>query len=267
MQKKLTISNNHKSLIPALDPVAKYYSRLSARSALYTDLGLLLDGTPEPKKSSDYHALIIRKNKLARTSTSARKKIWKELKSRYLLDQNHPLFAAFWIEWIRCESEPERGQTAYILFALNDRLVADLGMKWLFSHIRRAPSEIRVQDVLNFIDRSKDEHPEVSKWSEETVKSVARHYMASIRDFGLAKGKVRKFTVRPALYASPIRLLITALQLSGVKPLYQIRSDIFRLAGLKGVEIIEALGELNRKGALRFKMQGDVVELDLKARK
>ena len=265
MQKKLTVPKKHNNLIPTLNPDAKYYSRLSARSALYTDLGLLLDGIQEPQRSSYYRSRIIQDNILARASTSARKKIWKELKSRYLLDQNHPLFGAFYTEWIRCESEPERGQTAYILFALNDRLVANLGMKWLFPHIRRAPSEIRVQDVSNFIEQSKDEHPEIAGWSPETKKRIARHYMASIRDFGLAQGKVKKTTQRPALYASPVRLLIRALRLAKVKPMAIIRSNIFRLLGLDGSEVIEALGELNRRGCLRFKIQADIIELDLDA--
>ena len=58
-----------------------------------------------------------------------------------------------------------------------------------------------------------------------------------------------------------------ALQLAGIRPFDLIRSDIFRLTGLEGVEIIEALGKLHRKGSLHFKMQGDVVEFDLKAKK
>ena len=38
-----TPSEKGQSLIPALDLGAPYYSRLSARSALYTDLHVLLD--------------------------------------------------------------------------------------------------------------------------------------------------------------------------------------------------------------------------------
>jgi hypothetical protein len=107
---------------------------------------------------------------------------------------------------------------------MNDRLVADLGIEWLFPLLRRAPAELRVGDVRAFLGRAARRHPEVARWSEETAAAVAQKYCASIRDFGLAKGTVRKVTVRPALYGSPVRLLVRAL---------------------------------------RFRMQGDVVELDL----
>ena len=90
---------------------------------------------------------------------------------------------------------------------------------------------------------------------------MAQKYGASIRDFGLATGIVNKVTVRPALYGAPVRFLVRALELSGVAPLALVNAPAFRLLGLDGLETIDALGELNRTGAIRFRMQGDVVEL------
>ncbi len=250
-------------LIPALDLNAPYTSRLSARSALYTDLHVLLDTKCAPSSSAAYRSLVIDENCLVRKSVAARQKMWKELKSRYILDTEHPLFAAFLKEWRRCSSEVERGLTAYILFALNDRLVADLGTNWLFPLLRRAPAELRVADIRAFINRAAKKHPEVSSWSDQTHTAVAQKYTASIRDFGLAKGTVNKVTIRPALYGPPVRLLVRTLRLVGVHPLDLVRAPIFRLLALDGPEVIEALGELNRVDALRFRIQGDIVELNI----
>ena len=249
--------------LPGLDPSMAYTSRLSARSALYTDLCLLLDAVDRPLSSEDFRQIVIDQNCLARPSESARRKIWKELKARYVLDASNSLFAAFWLEWKRCGSEPERGLTAYCLLALNDKLVADLGLEFLFPRLRRAPAELRVNDVLGFIKASAAVHPEVMTWSDNTVTAVARKYSASIRDFGLARGTVRKTTVRPALYGAPTRLLIRALRLVDTRDFDIVRAPIFKLIGLDGAEVIDALGELNRQGALRFRMQGDIVELEL----
>ena len=249
--------------IAGLASAAPYSSRLSARSALYTDLRLLLDGCGNALPSRDYRRLVIEENCLARGSVSTRRKLWKELHARYRLDGADPLFAAFWQEWCRSKAETERNLTAYVLFALNDRLVTDLGTEWLFPLLRRSPAEIRVGDVLAFLARARH-HPEVAEWSEQTTVAVAQKYCASIRDFGLAKGVVRKFTVRPALYGSPVRLLVRALRLVGTPPFALVQAPVFRLLGMDSIEVVDALGELSRTGALHFRMQGDVVELDIR---
>jgi len=229
---------------------------------MYTDLRLLLDSADTSVPDGGYRALVLEENRLLRSSGSSRQKLWKELSARYRLIGTDPLFVAFQGEWSHCRSEAERALTAYMLLALNDRLVADLGMDWLFDRLRNAPLELRVEDVLGFIARSVREHPEVGRWSETTTLRVAQHYLASLRDFGLARDTLRKVTVRPALYAGPVRLLIRALALAGVSDLNALRSPLFRLLALDTAEVIDALGELNGTGALRFRMQADVVELD-----
>jgi hypothetical protein len=248
--------------IAALDG-GSYVSRLSARTALYTELRLLLSDLSESLSASEYRRLVVQHNCLSRPSTSAREKLWTELKGRYLLSNEHPLFNAFWLEWRRCQTEQERGLTAYVLFALNDRLVADLGTEWLYPYLRQAPAEVRVEDVLNFIDQATLAHPEINGWSHETRSRIGRHYMASIRDFGLTRGKMTKTTIRPALYGAPIRLIIRALQLAHLSPFELLRARIFRLLAINEGEVVDALSELNRTGSLHFKIQGDVVELDV----
>jgi hypothetical protein len=258
-------ANAQRSFIPSFDPEAPYLSRLSARSALYTDLRLLLSNNSKAYPATKYRFLVVEENCLARSSISTRLKLWKQLHSRFRLDANDALFRIFWTEWQRCTTDPERDLTAYMLLALNDRLVADLGVEWLFSLLRRAPAELRVQDVRAFIERAAGRHPEVSRWSEETASAVAQKYCASIRDFGLAKGTAKKVTVRPSLYGAPVRLLLRALRLIGTSDLDIIRHRIFRLLAIDVPEVINALGELNRLEQIRFRMQGDVVELDLRA--
>src|SRR5215207_4420333 len=110
----------HGLLLPGLDPAAPYVARLSSRSALHSELRLLLEGLDRPLASRQYRSLVTEENRLARASASARLKLWKELHSRYRLDREDPMFAAFWSEWSRSRSEPERSLTAYVLFALND---------------------------------------------------------------------------------------------------------------------------------------------------
>lgn len=250
--------------VPALDRTTAYTSRLSARSALYTDFHVLLDAAGAADLAPlEYRSLVIDDNCLSRSSSWARRKTWEELRCRYRLDAADPLFAAFLVEWRRCESEAEKALTAYVLLALLDRLVADLGTEFLYERLRRAPAEVRVDDILAFLRAAETAHPEIGNWSEKTRLAMAQKYATSVRDFGLASGTMTKTTQRPALYASPVRLLMRALRLAGVATIDAVQARIFRLIGLDENEVIGALGELNRSEALHFRMQGDVVELNL----
>jgi hypothetical protein len=251
--------------VPGLDAGTPYVPRLSSRSGLYTDFHQLLDHD-HIRSSAEYRQRVVDENFLAKPSLAARARLWKDLRARYRLDADDPLFAAFWTEWKQCKSEAERGLTAYVLFALNDHLVADLGTEWLYPRLRRAPVEIRVADIIAFIEQASNAHPEVRAWSEQTRCAVAQKYAASIRDFGLARGTVRKMSIRPALYGAPIRLLVRVLRLTGMAPLELVRANAFKLLCLDTTEIIDALGEMNRVGALRFRMQADIVELDVRER-
>jgi hypothetical protein len=79
----IRISNGPSPWVPGLAPQAPYSSRLSARSALYTDLRLLLDDREHALTSDHYRSLVVEENCLARGSMWARQKLWKELHSPY----------------------------------------------------------------------------------------------------------------------------------------------------------------------------------------
>ncbi len=255
----------HRTQVPApgLDVAGPYLSRLSARSALYTDLSVLLSAADGDLDRASLRSLVLEDNVLTRSSAAARAKLWKELTTRYLLDPASPLFAAFLHEWRCCESDAERALTAYVLLALNDRLVADLGTRWLYPLLRGAPRELRVGDVLAFLDYSGSaQHPEVERWTAETRLAVAQKYASSVRDFGLARGKVRKSTIRPALYGAPVRLLVAGLRLAGSKDEEILRSWTFRLLAIAENEVVDALAELHRLRAVTFRTQAGVIELE-----
>jgi hypothetical protein len=222
-----------------------------------------MERVPEYRAAS-FRTAVIDDNILARTSASARAKLFQELKGRYLLDLDSPLFAAFLAEWRSHPDTHDRQLLAYTLFVLNDRTVYLTSRDWLFPHLRQASSELRIGDLLVFFQlRGKTDYPDVAAWTPITLTRVAQHYLASVRDFGLATGGTRKIAVRPSLQPGPVRLLIRALMLTGVPSLEIIRHDAFKILGITPGEVVDILSELNRHGALRFRMQADVIELSL----
>lgn len=262
---KLKATSQNRSQIAAFGN-GPFLARLSSRSALVSELKILLAvGSDEPQ-DGEYRHLILNENCLAKATESSRRRAWEDLSSRYLLRPSHPLFRSFLAEWSRHLTEPEMSLTLYCLWALNDKLVAELGISYLFPKLREAPSAISADDISSYLFAEQSRHPELLEWSSKTTAAVTRKYVASIRDFGLAKGVYSKMSVRPALYAAPARLLVRALRLHNTNDLRIVHSPWFRLIGLDSHEVIDAFGELSRQGKLGFRMQADVVELDLEGR-
>jgi len=218
-------------------------------------------GTADP---GNIRTLVLEANLLARSTTAARLKLYKELKGRYLLDPNIPVFAAFLQEWKSTASQEEKNLLAFTLLALNDRTVMLTSCEWLYPHLRKADSELRVGDLETYLNSAgKVRHPEVSKWTESTLRRVAQHYLASVRDCGMATGTIKKKAHRPALYSAPVRLLVRALQLSRVPLPEIITHESFKILGIAPGEVADALSELNRQGSLSFRQQADIIELTL----
>ena len=245
--------------IPGLDEHGKWLARISTRSALLADVSHLLSAYL--RDGTDFRTLIIETNITLRKNSSARAKLFQELKGRYILDESQPLFDLFLSDWKEARDEIERLQIIYILFCLNDRTVFSISAEWLFPRLRSAPSALSVPDLLAFLQSQSNEHPEIAAWSEKTSERVAQHYLASVRDFGFATGKNRKQTVRPVPSAGAIRFLLRCLKKSGITIRDIVQHKGFRVLGIHENEVIDHLYSLNRDGYIRFRMQGDVIEI------
>lgn len=252
---------NPNILIPGLESPGRCLARLSSRSGLLTDFRRVLEngGSDEP---AEIRPLIMDGNLLARATASARSKLFKELKGRYILDPKDPLFSAFIGEWSKVTNPEEKNLLIFTLLALNDRTVMVTSCEWLFPHLRKADSELRVPDLeVFFTSLGKTSHGEIAQWTESTLKRVAQHYLATVRDCGLASGAINKRAHRPALYAAPVRLMLRALEIARVPLSEIVAHDSFKILGIAPGEVVDSLSELNRHGALKFRQQADVIEL------
>jgi hypothetical protein len=216
-------------------------------------------GSENPK---DIRKLIMEGNLLARATTSARTKLYTELKGRYILDPANPLFSSFLEEWGKVTHAEEKNLLVFTMLALNDRTVMVTSCEWLFPHLRKAESELRVSDLEIFFNSlGKTSHAEIAGWTESTLKRVAQHYLATIRDCGLALGAINKRAHRPSLYPAPLRLLLRALEIARLPLPEIVTHESFKILGIAPGEVVGALSELNRHGAIKFRQQADVIEL------
>jgi hypothetical protein len=248
------------------DSGESYVSRLATRASLYSELRSLLTAVAGAPSREQYRRAVIEDNVLGRGTRAAREKAWKELAARYGFDGTSAIFRAYLEEYRRATSEADHALTSYLLFAVRDRLVRDLGTEWLYEYLRAAPAELRPVDVLAFLASREPEHPEIAAWSASSRANIAVHYLSALKEFGLARGGRRKLTIRPSPGAPPVRFLLRALLLSGATELAAVESPLFRLLGLSLEDTVALLSQLTAASALRCRIQGDVVDLDLGTR-
>jgi len=145
-------------------------------------------------ETQDYEAVrkaVIEENLLRKGSERYRDDILTEIAARYGIDKQKytetPLIRVF----KRPVGESIQEWVLYYEFS-QDPLVSLLTTEFLYSEFHMGALTIRKEDVIEFLDQSKSEYPVIESWSENTLLSVAEHYLAAMKNFGLLEGNTQK---------------------------------------------------------------------------
>lgn len=99
--------------------------------------------------------------------------------------------------------------------ARQDHMLYDFVQEMIIPR-KQGDRRILIADVQKFFDQSQKAHPEISHWSFETRLRLARGALATLRDYGLLKGAVKKDLVFPTIPESVVSHLIHLLQAEGI---------------------------------------------------
>ena len=119
----------------------------------------------------------------------------------------------------------------------------------------------RTDDVLSELDRLAVSVPAIRLWNPATRRSVASHYLAMLRDCGLARGKQKKELLRPYVPSHVVHLATLLLTNAGTAPRAVAEAEFFRALGLTTGDVVDTLSELGRAGVIDFAVQGDLTHL------
>lgn len=239
-------------------------ARLAGGGALWVEMRTLADRDLSGITPSEAKRVIIEENVLAKATQSNRVKVANKLIGRYVLDCQSAIFNAFWHEYVRERNEAQRALLGYLLFCASDFLARQIGMEWLAPKLDSPGVVLTSDDLSAHLETLATEHDEIAAWSSTTRTRFVQHYLGAIRDFGLAEGKITKRVTRPHIGPGPMMLGVRYALMEKVSPGDALQSDWFRLFGLGLSSIIEKLYELNSLGIARFRVQGEVVELNLR---
>jgi hypothetical protein len=103
---------------------------------------------------------------------------------------------------------------------------------------------------------------ETPSWADSTRIEVARHLLATLRDFGILTGAVRKEFSRSSLSIAGFSYVAFRLHEAGASSRVLLASPVWRRWLLDRNRVIELFHEAARTGLLRFSSAGSAVRVD-----
>lgn len=241
-----------------------YTARLAGAGSLRAELEAVLERAPDEATPADFRRLILDENAARKSTANQRMWAWKRLKLRYLLDRPGTAeFQAFRGSMEASSSPSERGLLCGLMFSRTDRLFREVTLEIVSPRLQEPgqpvdPSEISAAVEVRAATAG-------LHWSAETYRSITNHFLSALKDFGLLAGSPLRRTVRPSPTPNVTRFAATLARLEGSTDRQILSSRWFRLLGFDEADVAALLREAAAAGLIRFLMQADVVEIDLRA--
>jgi hypothetical protein len=235
--------------------------RLSGTGSLRRELEAVLTAASPETELAEYRRLILEKNAAGKSTASARMRVWKCLKIRYLLDPSVAEFCAFAAAMRSTASPSERGLLCMLMLARTDRLFREVTLHTVSPYLNKPGTIIHPEAVDEAIETIRRDGR--FNWSQKTLVGIRKHLLSSLKDFGVLSGARQKRTCR--LSPGPPTTVFAAQlgRLEGLTDSEQLSSQWFRLLGLNEPQVVNLLYAATRQRALTFQMQAGVVELSL----
>lgn len=224
----------------------------TARTMMLDELEMLLSYVDSTEASkADYLRAVEEDNCLSKRSGKTRRLTYRHLSQLYSLDTTHILFRGLCYFWSRDESA--RPILAALCAYARDsifRSTAPLVLEY--------PSgAVLSRDALEqFIDRQ-----EPNRFSSATLKSTAQNINSSWTKSGHLSGRARKIRTHPTPSVGNVSYALLLGYLRGARGSELFGTEYMRLVDCPRAKAIELAEEASRKGWIRLKRVGDVIEV------
>jgi hypothetical protein len=139
----------------------------------------------------DVRNRVVEDNILNKSSERYRKSIFEEVIRRYIPNRDQyeetPLITLI----TGPVSELVQDWALYYEYS-NDDLVRTLTQEFLYPKYQKGALSIDKSDIVPFLNKLEEEHPEIEDWSEQTREQVSKHYLAALKNFDLLEGQQTK---------------------------------------------------------------------------
>lgn len=244
---------------------APHTSRIIKAGALLADTKLLLASWDESLSTERNLRAALDRNVLGKASRSRVEDILGIFRRRYLSD---PQVAAALVRLVKGNLPAEAlDSILYFHAARADAVLHDVVTDILWPLHERGLREVRLGDILEVLSGWVARRRMGHDWSPSTMERVAQGVLATLRDFGVLEGAVRKRLAAPKKMA-PAAFAYAAFVLardtaSGARLVSHPEWRLF-LLGQTAVELL--FMEAHQEGLLHYSAAGRVVRVDFPAR-
>jgi hypothetical protein len=241
----------------------RYSSKIIKAGALLADTKTLLSQWDPSRSVAANLARIRQENALGKASRSRVEDIQAIFRQRYLADEDVAKAVVVLVRGRLAAAVLDR--ILYFHAALADPLLHDVVVDWLVPLQAQGISDIDVDEAQRLLAGWVAEGRTTGAWSERTTRRVAQGLLATLRDFGVLCGAIRK-RIAPAYIPvtafAYVMFHLKRCQPSGAKLLDHPDWRLFFLPR-EGVE--RFLFEAHQRGLLEYHAAGSVIRLTFPA--
>jgi Putative inner membrane protein (DUF1819) len=233
-------------------------SNILKGGALLDDAGRLVDVWDLNESATWNMRRIADENLLAKPSRARSEAVLHRVLRSRLVDPGPQVIVAM----KELRSTPRGFIEAYYYEATRgDGLLAAFAEGPLFSWWEAGRVSVQVNDVATWLGKLAV-NGQTPSWADSTRIEVARHLLATLRDFGILTGAVRKEFSRPSLSIAGFSYVAFRLHEAGASSRALLASPVWRRWLLDPSRVTELFHEAARNGLLRFSSAGSAVRID-----
>lgn len=237
-----------------------FTSRIIKAGAVLDDTRVLLGDWDEGRSADENLRLALSANVFGRASRSRVEDLLPVLRSRYCRDGD---VACALHRIVREKLSPHIvDRVLYYHTALSDPLIHAFVVDVLCLRQRRGDVAVAVDDAREFIRHAIRHRRVTAPWSEATQRRVAQGLLATLRDFRVLEGAVRK-RIAPAHLPLPAFVWVAYHLRQRVAAGHRlVEHEDWRLFFLDSGDVERLFQEAHQHGCVRYEALGAVVRIE-----
>jgi hypothetical protein len=204
---------------------------------------------------------IVSRNLLAKRSSQTLKGILKAIEKRFLTNYEALPSCDVLAEAIaKNMSKTIKVQLLYPYICESDLLIKNLLLN-LVTEKMHYSSILTKNDVLEFLENEKRNHPELREWSDYLKRRWTRGFLAFLRDFAIMDKAPSNRLLKPLIRVESFTFFMLGLLEKRLSPNEIFHSEVWKLYFLRANDLENLLIDAQAQGWVNYSKAGDIIEL------